>query len=39
MVSAQKLLNITTHRGVRNDNTKITRNLGTGDRMLIYKRK
>ena len=38
MESAQKTLNVTTQRGVRTDNTKITRNFGTGDRMLKYKR-
>ena len=37
METAQKTLEVTIHRGVRIDNTKLTRNFGTGDRILRYK--
>ena len=38
MESYQKILNVITQRGVMTDNPKLTRNFGTGDRMLRYKR-
>ena len=36
--SSQKKLDVTTQRGVRTDNPKLTRNFVAGDRMLRYKR-
>ena len=35
--SSQNTLNATTKRGVSTENPKLTRNFGTGDRMLRYK--
>ena len=37
MESAQKTLNVTTHKLVRTENPKLTRNFNIGDRMLRYK--